>query len=177
VRGGIFKLEQMAGKLNPVEVRLCRKRLFKIGLGILILYIGLNRLNILLGTQKTEGEVIAYQINSSPAFLPEIRYYSPEGQSVRFVGGEGSFFDIGEKVPVIFKINNPSEAWIYTFLSFWYPALIWAIFPLILLIAAVFSFVRKDEVIVMNLFKKFRIRKIRISPDFSNEENLRINKA
>ena len=160
----------------PREIRIGRTRLFMIGLSILIFYIGLNRFDILWGTQKTDGEVIAYQIGGlkTGTLLHEIRFQTAQGYVFKFTSAEDVFLDIGEKVPVIFKKDNPAEAYVYNFISFWYPICIWALFPLILLLAAVYSFLKKDEVILMNLFEDFRIKKIRKPKDTSNKENIRL---
>lgn len=150
------------------EIKVCRFRAFCIGILIIIFYIGLNRLNILVGSQKTTGQVISYQMHDYEGdglLLSEVKFELPTGEPFRFTTDKETFLEIGNVLPVLYKKDNPSEAWVYTFVDFWYPAIVWGIFPLILLIAFIYSFLRKDEYLSINLAGNFKINKINTDND------------
>lgn len=145
-----------------------RDRLFTIGVPIILLAFFLLKLLFLIGSSTTTGTVVDTRrwepngIAKSPngGFTAPIVSFKVDSSIIKFVGEKNVNYGVDEKVPVIYKINDPSDAHIYTLLSFWLAGYAWLIIPFGLWAGFVYSaFDTKDKIIVKIGIYNFSIKK------------------
>jgi hypothetical protein len=146
--------------------QLNRNRIFFTGFGVILLFLLINRLDHMIGTRITTGQVIgerkwhsySYREGTTNYTAPLVRF--SDGTSLfTFEGITNMEVKGGEKLSVIYKIDDPQQAGIYTFTGFWLSPLIYCLIPLLLLGAAVFSFLTASEYVIIASGKKPRILK------------------
>jgi hypothetical protein len=142
-------------------LKLRRHHVFHIGIITIGIYLFLFRSDYIFDGVKTEGEVVGMvkaRGKQSYYTVPVINF--TKGDKVyRFKGVENMDVFVGEIVQVIYIEDEPSKAKVHTFLGFWFTPLIYAIFPLMLLAAAAYSFLSPSHVIFLDLKKLFGISK------------------
>jgi len=130
------KKEDYLEKAGNWEERLKNERkasrwdgIFKYGIFAIVILFMLPKALMLLSLQKAEGEVVAigeylmgrgkrlkqyYPVIDFSANSNIYRYEKPN--EVLF-----KKFRVGDKVKIIYKPQNPDDAWIFSFLGYWYP--------------------------------------------------------
>lgn len=144
-----------------MAIKLNRNKLFLIGLGIIFVFLLLNRIDYIFGSATTVGKVIYvknWTYRSSRFTAPMVQFQT-ETQEITFQGETNMNLKNGETVDVIYKTNNPTNAEVYSFVGFWLSPLLYCILPLIFLVAIIFSFLTDSDVFVVNIGKPFTIRK------------------
>ena len=128
-----------------------RKKLLWIGVGIISFYYLLNKFEFIFKSARTQGVVVGYADNgrvnaASIEFEVQSKFYYFEGQ-------KNVEYDGGEKLPVIYLKEDPKQAYVFSFLGFWYTGLIVALIPLMLWCAFVLSFYRESDSISLRFFQ------------------------
>jgi hypothetical protein len=144
-----------------MTIKLNRNKLFLIGVGIVFIYVLLNRVDYIFGSNITTGEIVrirSWSGNRSSYTAPIVKF-STETNEITFQGTTNMDASEGETVDVIYKANDPTNAEIYSFVGFWLSPLIYCILPLILLTAASFSFLTASDMLIFNIGKKFTVTK------------------
>jgi hypothetical protein len=159
-----------------MTLKLNRNKLFTLGLFIIVIFLSINRLNRFIGAGFTEGQVveiikssnrISYnsydnsydRLNAQTNYNFPIIQFSTKSLSFKFQDISNSNVKIGEKVKVIYKKNNPENAEVFTFWGFLFSPILYCLIPLLVLAAAVYSFLSKSEFIEITLEKNFKINK------------------
>lgn len=144
-----------------MTITLNRNKVFFIGLGIIFVFLLLNRIDYIFGSTTTVGKVVSvkkWKYRSSRFTAPMVKFQT-ETHEITFQGETNMNLQNGETVDVIYKINNPTNAEIYSFVGFWLSPLLYCILPLIFLVAITFSFLTRTDVFVVNIGKQFTITK------------------
>lgn len=75
-------------------------------------------------------ELVARRSDNSTLYAPKVRFYTPNQESISFTSSSSSnppSYSRGDKVEVLYRPNQPSDAKINSFFSLWGTALILAI--------------------------------------------------
>lgn len=138
-------------------MKLNRIHILFIGLGIIVLYLFLNRFDFIWGSSTTTGKVIGFEKwvarTGRISFRAPIIQFSTDNEQLTFQGETDMDIKLGETVEVIYKPSNPTNAEVYTFAGFWLSPIIYCLIPLIILIAAAFSFLKPSDTITINFSK------------------------
>ncbi len=107
-----------------------------------------NRLILAINGEITNGEVVSFTVlrgyRTGTNIIPYIAFMN-EGEQLFFSGVENMDCDRGDIVPVIFNKKDPEEAFVYTFIGFWFLPLIYALVPIFILVAIPLSFLKYKE--------------------------------
>ena len=126
-----------------MTIKLNRKKILFIGIGIIALYLFINRVEFIMGSEFTTGKVVSFYGNRSVSY-PVVEFEIVD-YIIRFTSEGNMDYYLGDEVPVIYKVNDPVNAEIYSFVGFWLTPIIFMFLPFILLISAVFSFLTKRQ--------------------------------
>lgn len=118
---------------------LAARLLFALGIGCLLLgaYLSWLTLDFARGTAKAEGEVVSYQeIRDEDAtrYRPRVRFRTATGEIVTVSGqlsAQSQRFPVGARVPLIYKVSEPTQARIALFTDNWLGACIAAVVGLV----------------------------------------------
>ncbi len=148
-----------------MAIKLNRNNIFLIGLFIIFIYLVLNRVDYIIGSNTTEGEVIKTRNHES------IIKFQTDSKEITFHGTTIMTLEIGEKVRVIYKVENPKNAKIYRFSGFWFIPILYCLLPLMVLTAAAFSFLAPSNIIIISYEKrKLNVTKTTV-PHYGKEDN------
>lgn len=136
-----------------------RIQILFIGIGIICFYLILNRYELILGCKITTGKVIGNtSIGSHGSYMqPTIQFIANDSLEVTFLGVRNDELNIGSEIPVIYPSQNPSNAYAYTFKGFWVVPIIYTLFPLIVFVSAILSFIGPYDTVTFNISKAFGI--------------------
>jgi hypothetical protein len=142
-------------------IRCDRDRLFTIGGIIILILFALLKLQFLIGARVTTGTVIdtrRWEANGSlrspnGGFTAPIVSFKADSLTIKFVGEKNLHFGVDPNVPVIYKINEPTDAHIYTLLGFWLAGYAWLIIPFALFGGVVYTVFDLNDRIIINVFK------------------------
>lgn len=129
-------------------------------LGLLI-----YKLSFIIGSETTTGEVVGIKSWSTRGRYPgtytaPVVKFNAEAYEVTFQGETNMGIQYGAKVNVIYKTDHPTDAFIYSFVGFWLVSLMYcSIFYLLLIVTAIFSYLKKDESLEINISKKMKVHK------------------
>ncbi|HOV10829.1 MAG TPA: DUF3592 domain-containing protein [Bacteroidales bacterium] len=147
------------------EISINRKHLFWIGFTVIVLIALTNRLNFILKSNFTQGVVVSIKKLSVDGKIdetntvPVIRFVA-NGNTFYFDALKNSHYKYGETVRVVYHKSNPAKAKIFGFEDFIYPVLLYCIVPIMILGAAVFSFIKPKDKLLINLKKIFFINRV-----------------
>lgn len=155
------------------NIKLTRLSFCWIGLGIIILYIFLNRFNFIWGSSITEGRVDAFRIiiSATNSYNEPVIKFFVDSKEITFTDDNNLDLELGQNVTVIYKKDNPGNARVYSFTGFWLNSIIWALIPTIIFLAAIFSFMNKQDYILIDLSRLFKVRWIKENQLKNLEEN------
>ncbi|NTW91461.1 MAG: hypothetical protein HGA35_06005 [Erysipelotrichaceae bacterium] len=63
-------------------------------------------------------------------------------------------FEPQQEIKIIYKVDDPNSAYVYSFNGFWLAPLMWSIIPLLFICAALFSFFNKEDCFLITIGKK-----------------------
>jgi len=151
-----------------MKLKLTRKHLFLISLVVVFLSILMFRIDYLIEGKTTTGEVIKIKTWATGSrrfggtYSAPVVTFNSDQYTITFQGETNMSATIGEKVNVIYQPNNSEKVLIYSFIGFWLTPILWHIIPYILLIGpAIFSFVKKNDQIIIVLERKPKLFKIK----------------
>lgn len=138
------------------QLKLSRNKIFVIGVALILVFITINRVNFIIGSNFTKGTIIKLQtVRGSKGYtsiVPIVRFVDEQKYLYTFRGErEDSDYKIGEKVTVVYKVKDPSDAAVFSFIGFILSPLIYALLPLLFLAAAVYSFIAKNETVTFSI--------------------------
>jgi hypothetical protein len=144
-----------------MTITLNRNKVFFIGLGIIFIFLLLNRIDYIIGSTTTTGKVqyVRHWTSRSSRYTAPVIEFQTEDYEIKFQGETNMPLHAGETVNVIYKIKDPTNAEVYSFIGFWLSPLLYCILPLIFLVAITFSFLTHSDVFVVNIGKRFTITK------------------
>ncbi|MGZ4034362.1 MAG: hypothetical protein ACXVPU_09430 [Bacteroidia bacterium] len=134
-------------------MKLNRNKIFAIGVIIVLLFITVNRLDFIIGSKFTSGKVIKihkWEGRRSQWFAPVIQF-SDDKYIYTFEGETNSDLGVGEEVSVVYKLADPLNARVFSFVGFILSPMIYSLIPFALLAAAVYSFIEPYETVTINM--------------------------
>jgi len=152
------------------EISINRKHLFLIGFTVIILIALTNRLNFIFKSNFTQGVVVQIKKLSYNGktddlnTVPVVRFVA-NNDIYYFNALTNSHYQYGDTVRVVYHKSEPSKAKIFGFEDFIYPVLLYCIVPIMILGAAVFSFIKPKDKLLINLKKILFINRIKNTKD------------
>lgn len=146
-------------------IKLTRIQVFYTSLGIMLLGLLIYKLSFIIGSETTTGEVVGIKSWSTRGRYPgsysaPIVKFNTETNEMTFQGETNMDIKYGDKVTVIYKTDEPTDAFIFSFVGFWLISLMYcSIFYLLLIGSAIFSYLKKDESLEINISKKMKLHK------------------
>ncbi len=111
----------------------------------MFIYLVLNRVDYMIGSETTTGNVIRIKKwYSRGSYSAPVINFKTELYNVTFQGETNMDVEVGDKVKVIYKTEYPSDAEVFSFVGFWLAPLLYCLVPLMVLAAAVFTFLEKN---------------------------------
>lgn len=162
-------------------IRLNRTKIYLIGVATILVFVVINRVNFIIGSKFTVGQVIKIKSWSTRNYRGGGSYYTApivkftdHMNEMTFQGETNEDLKPGEFVKVIYKSDDQSDAKIFSFIDFMLPPLLYSLIPLLLLSAATFSFIESTDLVELNIEKMYKltIRKEKIS---NNSRELKSN--
>jgi len=147
-------------------IKLTRIQVFYTSLAMMLLGLLIYKLIFIIGSVTTTGEVVKIKSWSTGGRYPgtyraPIVKFNTDKYEVTFQGETNMDIKYGDKVTVIYKTDEPTDAFIYSFVGFWLISLMYcSIFYLLLIATAIFSYLKKGESLLIHISKKlpsFRI--------------------
>lgn len=126
-------------------IELNRKKIYLLGVAAIVALLFASRLDFIIGSSFTQGEVLDFESGRSVKW--PIVEFQHNNYIYTFEGVSNDDLEMNEKVKVIFKQDDPSDARVFSFVGFLLPPLLWSILPLVLWTAAVYSFLTKKTII------------------------------
>jgi len=146
-------------------MKLNRNHVFIIGVGIIILYIFINRYYFIFRSNFVKGEVVSIdnwspqEKYAGPNSVPVVQFLV-NNHKVIFKGEAGLGYKTGDTLDVIYLKSRITNAYIYSLKGFWIPGALWVgLFPLMLLIAAVYSFIESTDTVFVDFNYILRIKR------------------
>ena len=127
-----------------MNLTLTKRKLYWLGVGIISFYYLLNKFDFIFHASCTEGIAMGHTVIS----------FTFKNKVYEFNTVSNVEYSVGEKVPVIFKKENPGNAYVFSFLGFWYSGLIFTLVPLALWSAFALAFFHEEDKIFLSFFKK-----------------------
>lgn len=145
-------------------IKLNRNKIYFLSVVIILLFVIINRINFIYESNFAEGKVIQMVNRSSYSTLHGVTAYAVpvikfrDGYSdITFEGERNADITVSETVKVVYKKDDPEKAEVFSFGGFLAPVLIYALLPLLLISAAVFSFLDSKELIVIDYEKFYKL--------------------
>ncbi|MFZ4398805.1 MAG: hypothetical protein ACOYO1_02130 [Bacteroidales bacterium] len=147
-------------------IKLNRNQIFLLIVFIIIIYLLIDRIGFFVGSKITNGEIVEFETWQTGGKFRSTNYVPVveckfDSMLFKFRGATDleRVYKCGDSVKVIYK-SDFSNARIYSLTGFWFPAYQMALLGslLILIVSAVYSFIEKYEIIVLN-FKKISFKK------------------
>lgn len=160
-----------------MQLKLNRNIIFIFVVTIILLFAVINRYDYIFKSKvttgyvslaRTEGLSGALGLGFSQkihviAFSVGKKKYSIESES-------NAKLKIGQEVKVIYKKDDPNNAYVYNFTGFWLAPLLYSIIPLLFISAALLAFFDKEDCFVITLGKKLSVTKIKNSKPLLEED-------
>jgi len=126
------------------------------GCGLLIIFISLNRIHFLIGSKFATGKVVRWR--QYRAYSTPIIQFTDANYLITFAGEANTDLETDDPVTVIFKKDDPTDAQVFSFAGFVMRPMIYALIPLMLLAAAVYSFLDPRDVVILRMQSFYKIR-------------------
>jgi hypothetical protein len=152
-------------------LKLTPKNTLWIGIGIILFYYFLTKFNFIQGSSQTIGTVAPQLIPGS--VLPATIEFKTVTGSYSFYGAPNVKYEDLQALTVIYKTDNPSKAYVYSFLGFWHEGLLLCLIPLALWSAFMLSFFSNEHSFIVSLFGKRKI----IAQKKEESENKQLKKT
>lgn len=153
-------------------VRLNKIQCFLFGLGVILLFYILNRVNHIIGSEKVNGTMVFYieeDGQEGKLFYPIIEYEYNDS-IFRFRAREGASYELKQNIPVLLEEKDPDKPLVFTIGSFWLYPMFYIIFPIALWAAFSLSYVNKNEFVEINLRYPFIIKRKNNNTSVSKKE-------
>ena len=144
-----------------MNLKLSRKKLLWIGTVVISFYYLLNKFDFIFNSVSTRGSVVFE--NGTGRNYSTIQFESGK-QFYYFSGEQNVHYTIGEKLPVIYLKTDPVNAYVYSFLGFWYRGLVFCLVPLMLWYAYVLGFYSEEDSIFLSFFSKNKKKNNMVPP-------------
>jgi hypothetical protein len=152
-------------------LKLNQSKLLLLGLGFIFLFYLCNRLSIIISSGKVQGTFVFYINEAGNVEMPSdnnlffpIFEYRMKDSVYQFQGRENSSYVLHEKVDILLEGKDPDRPLLYTWSSFWlYPFLYW-ILPVIVWSAFSLSYINDNERLSIDLNYPFFIKQKINSP-------------
>lgn len=145
-------------------IKLNRNKIYLIGVTTIFVFVIINRINFIVGSKFTTGQVIKTKSWSTrtvrdggTSYTAPIVKFVDQNYEITFQGKTNDYLKPGEFVKVIYKADDQSNAVIFSFIDFLLPSLLYSLIPLLLLSAATFSFIESTDIVEINLKKSIKI--------------------
>lgn len=142
-------------------LKLNRNKIFVIGISIILAFLLINRVYFISQSEITTGEVVRNKswssnvvslrpYQGSGSYSAPVIQFKKDSLEISFQGPTNLEIQDGEHVQVIYKISDPTDAELYSFVGFWFSPLLYCIIPLLFLTAATFSFLNSSDIITID---------------------------
>lgn len=134
-------------------IRINRMMCFVAGLFIIALFYFCNRLQFIIGAEKINGHLLAYEKVETPQeiLVYPVVEFEYKGEAHSFHGRENSSLEFDKEIPLLIRDEDPSAPLIFTLKSFWLYPLFYALLPLVLWSAFSLSYIAKGEYVQIGL--------------------------
>jgi hypothetical protein len=129
-------------------IALNRSQAFLLGFFIIFSFYAVDKLVFLFKAHTTTG-VIAGNQNGRRVNTVRIDFET-EDYKIQFALKQTLDYRVGDKVPVIYDPSQPTKAYLFTFVGFWMPGLLWMILPLFLWASISLSFIDKFDKVILS---------------------------
>ncbi len=148
-----------------MKIKLTRSKLLFICISMILLFLVINRINIISKSIITNGIVIGYKIWENKTFPEDtesapIIEFQTENSIITFTAQKNLKYDTGDLVKVIYNESDPYKANIYSFYGFWLEPLIISFIPIIIVSALILTFISKKDIVVIGRNNGSHILKI-----------------
>lgn len=147
-------------------IKLNRNHIFLIGITTCFLFIGINILNYRMNSDFAKGKVITYRTSHNNN---AVIAFNLNGKEIRFLSEASINKDDKNEVTVIYNKDNPENAAVYTFVGFYMFYFFFAIIPLMLFTAFIYSWFDKYDFVIVN----FRKMKVNTETGLVKKENVK----
>jgi len=139
-------------------LKLSKLKLLLLGLGFIFLLYLLNRLSLIITSEKVQGTFVFYideagdvkTPQSDNLFFPIIEYRMKDSV-YQFRGRENSIYSPHEKVEILLEGKDPDRPLLYNLSSFWLFPLFYWILPVIVWAAFSLSYINENERLCIDL--------------------------
>ena len=147
-----------------MTVNLNRDKIFFIGVAIIILYLFLNRLDFIINSRFTNGQVVDTRYWSSGgrsggSFSAPIIQFELDSFIYKFQGETNTNLENGLQVRVVYKKSDPSNARVYNFFGFWFVPALESALIVMLLGAVVYSFLSEFAIYKVTFGKQIKFER------------------
>lgn len=137
-------------------MKLNRNHIFLIGLFTGLAFCGIHILNFHLKSDFAKGKLVAWE-NALGTRYPRISFILND-KTYEFMGESNIDLRGLETIDVIYDINNPENAAVYSFNGFYMGYFFYLIIPVMLYAAFIYSWFDKRDFVIVD-FKKRKISK------------------
>ncbi len=140
-------------------IRINRHYLFVAGVIIIFTFYFLNKFHFISNAEQTKGVCVGYDFiyregrdsSSIPdKFYPIVAYHVDE-ESYTLRGIEEVMMDKGDVLKVIYKSDDPADAYVFNFIGFWYFGLLYSIMAVMGMIVIAYGALDKNNVLRITL--------------------------
>jgi hypothetical protein len=160
-----------------MQFTLNRNQLLLTGMGIICFYLVLNRAEFMWGSETAVGKVLAYDIRTPASYSHSvITYTTKSGAVITFCGPSNYEIPAGETVKVLYLVDKPDTAYVFTFKGFWLLPIIYTFFPLMVFVSFILSYLKERDNITFNISRAFSIRRTRSAKPVQHNNSKRLAK-
>lgn len=137
-----------------MKFQLNSHRVFFIGMGIIFLFLLLNRLQFYFGSKTAIGTVVTYTKRTKYNTLsyPVIRFEA-NGIQYRVKGLKDLNVYVNDNVEMIYQPSNPEGAIVNSFYGFWSYPILFCLIPFMLWVSFVYAYIMPRDKLFITLGK------------------------
>ncbi|HOZ91101.1 MAG TPA: hypothetical protein PKX59_09300 [Bacteroidia bacterium] len=135
---------------------LSRNTVLFIGIAILSFYYCLNKIQFILDAEITYGTVSSSSEGNNRE--TSTIFFSTKDSNYFFGATENVHYTLNQTVAVIYKSEKPQQAFVFSFLGFWYEGLLYCLIPLCLWCAFLLSFYSSSDSFILPFFAKSSVK-------------------
>ena len=138
-----------------MNLKLNNHKVFLIGVGLIILFMLLNRLQFYVGSETAKGTIVGFTKYSGryPKYYPLISF-EVSGIEYRVKGLKDLDVNTGDSVEVIYQPSDPAGAVVNNFQGFWIYPILFCFIPLIFWVSFVYAYITPKESLFISVGKK-----------------------
>jgi hypothetical protein len=138
-----------------MKLQFNRVQLYLIGSGIILFYVFLNRIINIVESDFANGKVMKeneWKTHADPDNeAPPLIEFTRDTLAIIFRADANFKYAPDEIVKVIYNKKDIYDAHVYSFVGFWLSPFLYALLPLIILTAFLFSFFNESSVVVFKI--------------------------